>query len=348
MSYTRKYRQTARDTISVPYPYFDGKNHSTRHQNVSIAVPIEIDITVDTDPFDESITDCNEHVSVLTGSVIASEAAQITSIRKNAKSISGTIVEGFFGLIRSELSQQISEMKPRVEALLIELIKHQESCIGKKSQMEQDYLRISKRYLKLFDELDKEMYNRIRKMDEAAFTIHGKLNDQVSMSISDVNAGIVTIFNKEGGSVHSMLFASGLRSKAMQLLNNGKKYLISEKNLARNIKRILSSESTEKYKRKNIPIVMLEAKSSAANTDKEIKYDNNFSSFQKTDIKPQILKSFENTKWKALDEVKRKKMEDYFQLEINKTSAVTSEHTSRVSEKIMQLWNTNKNIQCTN
>ena len=225
MSYTKRYRQVIKETIEYDFPASEKGGTGT----ITHEFPINIEIEVNTNPFDNSIGYCNEQINILSGSVIATEAAQVASINLNARKISGTIVDGFFGLIRSEISQQVSELRPRVETLIIELMKHQESCIGKRTQMEQDYARIAERYLKLFNELDKEMYNRIQKMNQSAFATHHQLNTQVIRAICDTNAGVVTVFNKEEGQAHSAIFSSGLKGRVLQLLNSAKQYLISKR-----------------------------------------------------------------------------------------------------------------------
>ena len=97
-------------------------------------VPINIKINVDTSPFERSVISANRQVDFLTGSVDATEAAHIAAKVKSAEDISNTLVKGFYGLVKSEINQQIIKIKPRVEALIIELMHHSQSCFQKKFQ----------------------------------------------------------------------------------------------------------------------------------------------------------------------------------------------------------------------
>ncbi|MBQ3868173.1 MAG: hypothetical protein II789_06485 [Clostridia bacterium] len=53
---------------------------------------VQVNILVDTDPFDDSVKGCNHHVDALTGSVVATEAAQVKSIREKGRQIGDTVV----------------------------------------------------------------------------------------------------------------------------------------------------------------------------------------------------------------------------------------------------------------
>jgi len=92
----------------------------------------------------------------LTTSVIATEAAEIESRWRNSKKIAKSVVNGFFNFTRSEISQQVSELTTRVDATLIHLSELSKSVLDKKRQMEVDFNRISSRYVKVFEDLDKE------------------------------------------------------------------------------------------------------------------------------------------------------------------------------------------------
>ena len=125
MSYTRKYKER----IAVPYsgsvrysyPASDKGGSGTAQYNGTTYEDVNIKIEVDTLVFDKSVDNCNTNVNILTGAVVATEAAQIASIDKNSKKVAKTIVDGFFGYIRSEISQQISELTQGIDSQLMHL-----------------------------------------------------------------------------------------------------------------------------------------------------------------------------------------------------------------------------------
>ena len=116
MSYSRSFtkRIAVHYSGSVSYPASQSGGRvsysGTQYENVVV------NINVDTDSFDSSVKQCNNSVGVLTGAVVATEGAQVLSIKKNAQKIGQTIIDGFFKTVRSEISQQIMELKNQIES----------------------------------------------------------------------------------------------------------------------------------------------------------------------------------------------------------------------------------------
>ena len=113
MSYSRTYRQR----IAIPYSGYVTCPASDTPQRVPYSdvayEDIEIDITVDTNPFDREIRGCNNTVNGLTGAIVATKTAQIAAIHESSRRVGKTIVKGFFDTVRSEISQQIMELSSR-------------------------------------------------------------------------------------------------------------------------------------------------------------------------------------------------------------------------------------------
>lgn len=146
MSYTKTIRKTVRIPYSGSVSYGPSQSGGSVSYSGTVTEEIEVNVEVDTEPFEESIYNCNQSIGGLTGAVVATEAAQIASINANAKKVSGAIVKGFFSTIRSEITQQIAELKSQVDATLIHLRGLAQRCVEKQKQMERDYNSIAKRY----------------------------------------------------------------------------------------------------------------------------------------------------------------------------------------------------------
>ena len=140
MSYTRNYRERIAvnysGSVSYRYPASQNGGSGTAHYSGTEYEEVDVNINVDTNPFDNSVENCNRNVNLLTGAVVATEAAQIVSIDKNSKKVASTIISGFFGYIRSEISQQIAELSQNIDAQLMHLKELSQSCLAKKKQME--------------------------------------------------------------------------------------------------------------------------------------------------------------------------------------------------------------------
>ena len=349
MSYKRSYHETitvnGSESKTVSYP----KSESGGSMNVTVHytehVPVDIDINVDTNQFDKSISFANRQVNLLTGSVVATEAAQIAAQIQSSADISDTIVDGFFGLIKSEINQQLTEIKPRVEALIIELLQHQQACALKKKQLEGDFGRISERYAKIFFDLDKELRNRILLLNQSAVRVHATLTTRVHRSFSDISTSIATIYNKEGNCLQSMLSASGLKSKALSLINNAKNYLFSEQNISAQLQEILIPVEIGVVVTRKIPVLYFESKNQENGNDVSIITSVQIPALASN--KTKLKDSFSNSgsKWKTLDSKSREHINTFLKLELSSQESETHSIKTRVAQQIMQLWNNDTNIQ---
>ncbi|MBS1775322.1 MAG: hypothetical protein JSS64_03470 [Bacteroidetes bacterium] len=346
MSYSRSYHETitvnGSESKTVSYPKSESGGSMTVTVHYTEHVPVDIDIHVDTNPFDRSIGKANRNVNLLTGSVVATEAAHIAAKVKSSEAISDSIIDGFFGLIKSEINQQLTEIKPRVDALLIEMIQHQQSCVAKQKQLESDFGRIAERYSKIFFDLDKELRNRILMLNQSAVGVHATLTTRVHRSFSDISSGVATIYNKEGSNLQAILFASGLKSKALSLIDSAKNYLFSEKNLSVQLQQILSPVEAKTIVRKQIPVLYFEAKNSSNANDVQIVSPKETSALTNNEKKLKDGFSNATNKWKPLDAKNREQLNTFLKLQL---SGKNQNINPRVAEQIMQLWKQDTNIQ---
>src|ERR1035437_7398802 len=155
MSYREYYSETITVSGSESYSYPPSEEGGSGSVTVYIDVPVNIEIEVDTHPLDQSVNSAENHINVLTNTIVASEAAEVLAINEGSNKISASIVNGFFSYIRYDISQQISEYRPLVETKFMQLVKLHESCVSKKAQMGDDFARIAERYTNIFNDLDK-------------------------------------------------------------------------------------------------------------------------------------------------------------------------------------------------
>ena len=116
------YRRSFTKTIPVHYSGTEYATVSTGEGSKTVSVhysgtvyeTVTVNVNVDTDSFENSVDRCNGTVNVLTGSVAATQAAQVASIRENSRKVGETIIQGFFTTVQSEISQQIMEISSRI------------------------------------------------------------------------------------------------------------------------------------------------------------------------------------------------------------------------------------------
>lgn len=95
MSYTRSFTKTIAVHYSGSVSYPASQSGGTTSYSGTAYETVTVNVNVDTDPFDASVAQCNTGVGMLTGSVVATEAAQVASIGEAAQKVGSTIVKGF-------------------------------------------------------------------------------------------------------------------------------------------------------------------------------------------------------------------------------------------------------------
>ncbi len=247
MSYRRSYSERIAVHYSgsktVSYPASQNGGSTTVYYSGTEYETVNVNIDVDTNPFDRSVASCNSSVNLLTGAVVATEAAQLVSIDKNAKKVAGTIVKGFFDYIRSDISQQVMELSQRIDAQLLHLRELAKNCVGKQKQMETDYNRISSRYLKIFDDLNNELENRIFQLDKPAFVFKNNIDTHSNRTSDNDLVSTVAVAGREGGELQAKISASVTKKRALNAINQARLFLWKQKKLQSTVNRSMLNEN---------------------------------------------------------------------------------------------------------
>jgi hypothetical protein len=152
----------------------------------------DLQFTVDTTPMAHSVDTAKGHLNAVTVAVTTMEAAVIATERKASQKICDNVDNGFYMLVKSQISQKAvaayTEMTSK-NVILLQLVKALE---GVKRQMEADFNMISRRYAKLFGSLNKALETRIKELDRPAMRlaeirkriVFDKLKDDSSMVFS--------------------------------------------------------------------------------------------------------------------------------------------------------------------
>lgn len=181
---------------------------------------VEVTVNVDTEPFDGSIHKCNGQVNILTGAVAASEAAQVASIHQSSRKVGKSIISGFFKTVRSDISQQIAELQSRIDSTLLHLQSTGQRCLEKQQQMGVDYNRLKQRYIQIFDDLDKELKNRINELDKAAFGFKRTGDASSLRALTDDLVSTAVISATESRQLEAQISASLMKKRAMDTIQS--------------------------------------------------------------------------------------------------------------------------------
>ncbi|MDR2394642.1 MAG: hypothetical protein LBD93_10890 [Treponema sp.] len=259
MSYSQPY------TIQVPYSgsrsvsYPKSDSGGTLNVSYSGTAPAQIVIHVDTDPFDSSVSRVNGHIDMLTGAVIAMNAAQVAAINQTTGEVSASLLNGFFGTIKAELSQQLQALDSAIKAIFGLILEQGKGVSQKTLQMEGDFNRIRSRYVTLFRDLDTECYKRIYELDKPAFQLSENIqNKLIREAISGEGANNFIVLNEEA-STKMMLLTSRLLRKVRDLIKTLGAYISQETRITALIDSFLVSEPVEKTAPLLLPVIFTES-----------------------------------------------------------------------------------------
>lgn len=263
MSYKRSYTGYVHYSGTVNYP----ASQNGGSVSYSGTEPVYITIDVDTNVFDASVANCTDAVNALTGAVVATEAAQVESKRRASKQIASSIVKGFFEYVGADLSQKIKELASKCESLFFALMGHKENCLSKSKQMQDDYNRISKRYSKIFEDLDKETVSRIEVLDRPSFQFAETAQNLIDRNSNTELLGISTISANESIKLETVLSCSHVKQQASILLAKANNYLQSTYRLANSVRDMLDESQGEEEIM--LPVMFVESVLNSEN--KEVK-----------------------------------------------------------------------------
>lgn len=333
MSYKRSFRKT------IPVHYSGSKTVSVSEGTRSVTVnysgtvyeDVNVNIDVDTRSFDTGVASCNNSVNLLTGAIVAAKEAHIESIDLNAKEIGSTIVKGFFKTIRTEISQQIMELSQQINSNLTHLRELVKACEAKKKQMEVDYNRTSDQYLNIFDDLNKELENRIFELNKPAFVFKRNSDNQTTRTSGNDLVSTVAVFGKEVGELQAKISTSIAKKRALDTINQANVYLWKQKKTENAIAQsMLNSNVAASI---FIPVCFLETLDEKNQINKKVYQSTLLSQINSNNI-------IENIKAKSCTNIPKESKENiqrYFNTEISNSFSSNDLRNNRVKDMVVKL-----------
>lgn len=229
MGYTRTFTKTIRVDYSGSVRYPASQSGGTQYYSGSTTEDVVVTVEVDTDPFDSSIVHCDDKVDMLTAAVSATEVAQVESIQRSSQMVAGTIVEGFFKTVRSDLSTRIAELSQMIDSKLMLLKKQSENLRSKRLEMEQSYHRLRERYNKLFADLNDEVEMRIKRLDQPVFQLAETAKIETDRMLDTDLSEVVTQSNLENTVLNSQISAAVTRKNGEKAIGQAVDFLRVQK-----------------------------------------------------------------------------------------------------------------------
>lgn len=336
MSYTRRYSETVSGSKTIHINYPASEHGGSTSETVTIEIPVNIQIHVETSPFDRSVSHCQRNVDVLTGAVVATGSANVVAIRAGAGRVSDSVIGGFFRLISSELSQQIAEYRAKCDALVLKLRDLKSACLGKMTQMEGDFYRIASHYTELFRDLDNELARRIHAMDAAAFELCRTAAEQTERAISSALSTIPTVLGAEDGKSRAAILTTMIRGRAGVLLEKARLFLAGDRELSRSLHEILSGNGGAAPKDRFLPVIYFLADGSSGFDERLI----TGSRLRAPAIQTSLLQSFRATSlaWVPLDKQTRSSVEMFLANQVAVTTNGQDPTQARIAAYIVRFW----------
>ncbi len=134
----------------------------------------DFNFTVDTRPMASEIKSVSKSVNMVSGAVVAMQAAVIEAEKESADHICENVNRGFYSLMHSQISQKIAQLTSTVEVKLMSLMQYANALKNIKGRMQNDYNMISARYGKLFKAINSNLEYRVAELDSAVFRLVDK------------------------------------------------------------------------------------------------------------------------------------------------------------------------------
>jgi len=333
MSYTRTFHKTVTVHYSRTVSYPASQNGGTMNVSGSATEDVEVNIHVETDPFDGQVQRCNDSVKLLTGAIAATEVAQVESLRSNAKKVGKSIVDGFFKTVRSEISQQISALKSEVDATISHLHELAKRCADKRRQMQVDYDRITSRYTKTFTDLNRELENRIYMLDKQAFDLRRHTEKYTLPLLGSQLVGEAAVTSAEEAQATALMSAARSKSLAEDTIGHIDAYLQEQAKTDALLQKctVPSTGRAVKY----APVIHFQRVSPSQSIDRNTYVPEAIMQFAKDDTDRRL----QQYPWQKLTDEKMTAINQHFEENLSDGANGSSAHASRVREMARRLFN---------
>ena len=334
MSYSRTYRQRIAIHYSGYVSYPASESGGSQYYSGTAYEDVEVDINVDTNPFDREIRGCNQTVGGLTGAIVATKTAQIAAIHESSRRVGKTIVKGFFDTVRSEISQQIMELSTKVDSTLIHLKTMADRCKEKQTQMQNDYGRITSRYLKTFEDLNHELENRIFELCRQAFIFKRTTDERTLGTVCSDIASTAAVSGLEQSRLEAQIASSLTKRRALDTILQANQFLTKQKRSEYVLNHSAIDEAAEGsiY----LPICYLETKDNGVTNRKAYKPDMLEHVSNKTLVE-EIGQSEVKNELADTPQI----LEDHFNQQVSSTFKGNDEHSKRVMDYVTKLFYSN-------
>jgi hypothetical protein len=270
-------------------------------------------------------------------------SAQCLAINQTTQDVSRTLIDGFFGTINTELSQQLSALNSAIKAGLGLILEQGKAVTAQKGVMEADYQRISSRYVTLFQDLDAECYKRIYALDKASFQLARNVQKKLLIE-TNTNISAKSLLAIQDESISKlMILVSRLNRIAHDVLKTLTNYVTQETAMTGLIDSFMLNEELDEKKTGYIPVIWVETdKLEGAGQDSECVVPEYIQGGQKNAISGSLrgyCAGSPQSSWTRIGDEEKSSLDKEFKSTAESSfPAAGDEKDTRVYNMLMELW----------
>lgn len=329
----KQYLGTVSKTVNITYP----KSESGGSKSVTVEEPVYVDVYVESDPFEHSVDNCDNSLHLLQAGIVAAEAAEKNSRIENSKRLGKSLNDGFFQVVNSNLTIQAKEESANAKALVGTLYAQQKELMKIRHRMEGDYNLIKSRYVKLFEDYDKELHNRIFALNRRTFQLAEESVKELMRPSSSMLTAASLIGQKENLSLQTKITASRVKFYASLVITKVKSFIEGQNVLKYRLRNIISDECRNETC--HAPVMCMQVTEKKRSEFKVYSSSLVAKNERISTIVAQRLKAPE-LNWQRMQASDNSRITGYLSDYVNAAYA-DSERGRRVSSLIMKLWEDN-------
>jgi hypothetical protein len=213
--------------------------------------------TVDTQEMAHSIDEVSSHVGVVTAAVVAMQTAVVAADTAGANRICQHVEQGFFSLIRSQITQKIATMRSEVDSRFLEMRQQGQALAGIKTRMERDFQMIAARYTRVFHSIDLSLRNRVFELDKAVLTLVSRHLERIQIRWRSLQAQ-VPVHQCESVQTAQMVATSQAKVNAQRAIGTMKSFLSGSQKQAALLESMLFRTPPGASGLRSVPVLLME------------------------------------------------------------------------------------------
>ncbi len=256
-----------------------------------------IDCVVDTNPMAKEIDKVSNHVNATTTAVVAMQTAVIAAEKEASDHVCEKVNEGFYTMIRSQISQKMAKLQSDVDSLLMQLSQQQKQLLSIRTRMERDYNMLLARYSKLFNSLNQNLKQRVTELDRP--TMNFALGEVEHITNrSKMLTATVPVGQMESVMQSQKILASNAKYQGMKVISAMKNFL-ADFNEQRELTSTILLSGTPREAHLAVPVVMMETRidKNGTTVDNIVMNDTGLSATMQRNIQNTINSNSDNLHW---------------------------------------------------